>query len=158
MLPFLTICFVTPSLSNFCQTIILFWNGVDLPPSYLDNVFKYTVLFFLTAPLTATNCDAAGRTNWQNFTEDDTDVREYEVISTWRVHSHMYITSTWFQPPASTAYVLSFPLAFLCHLSGRIPCYLAFKNILNLLLISISSTAYFLILFLRAKSSFYYEK
>ena len=29
---------------------LIFWNGVDLPPSYLDNVFKYTV-FFLTAPL-----------------------------------------------------------------------------------------------------------
>ena len=23
-----------------------FWNGVDLPPSYLDNVFKYTVFFW----------------------------------------------------------------------------------------------------------------
>ena len=24
----------------------LFWNGVDLPPSYLDYVFEYTVCFF----------------------------------------------------------------------------------------------------------------
>ena len=118
-----------------------------------ENRGKWKIMKEMSLPvycLTATNCNAAGRTNWQNFTEDDTDVREYEVISTWRVHSHMYITSTWFQPPASTAYVLSFPLAFLCHLSGKIPCYLAFKNILNLLLISISSTAYFLTLFLMA--------
>ena len=28
----------------------IFWNGVSLPPSYLDNVFKYTVFFF-RAPL-----------------------------------------------------------------------------------------------------------
>ena len=28
-----------------------FWHGVDLPPSYLDNVFKYTVFFFWTSPL-----------------------------------------------------------------------------------------------------------
>ena len=26
----------------------IFWNGVDLPPSYLDNVFKYNVCVFLT--------------------------------------------------------------------------------------------------------------
>ena len=30
---------------------LIFWNGVDLPPSYLDNVFKYTVFFFLGLPL-----------------------------------------------------------------------------------------------------------
>ena len=47
MLLFLTICFVPPSLSNFCQKIIsFFWKGVDLPPSYLDDVFKYTGLFW----------------------------------------------------------------------------------------------------------------
>ena len=27
-----------------------FWNWVDLPPSYLDNVFKYTVYFFDGTP------------------------------------------------------------------------------------------------------------
>ena len=27
-----------------------FWHGVDLPPSYLDNVFKYTVFFFDGTP------------------------------------------------------------------------------------------------------------
>ena len=26
-------------------------------------------------PKTATNCDAAGRANWQNLTDEDTDVR-----------------------------------------------------------------------------------
>ena len=54
MLLFLTIGFVTPSLSNFCQKnlfFLFFWNGVDLPPSYLDNVCKYTVCFFWRHPL-----------------------------------------------------------------------------------------------------------
>ena len=43
--------FCDPSLSNFCQKIIslnFFWNWVDLPPSYLDNVLKFTV--FLSYP------------------------------------------------------------------------------------------------------------
>ena len=65
-----------------------------------ENRGKWKIMKEMSLPvycLTATNCNAAGRTNWQNFTEDDTDVREYEVISTWRVHSNMYITSTWFQ-------------------------------------------------------------
>ena len=45
----------------FCDTLplqllsknhlfLIFWNGVDLPPSFSDNVFKYTV-FFLEYPL-----------------------------------------------------------------------------------------------------------
>ena len=45
----------------FCDTLPLqllskihffwfFWNGVDLPPSYLDNVFKYTVFFLEITP------------------------------------------------------------------------------------------------------------
>ena len=30
----------------------IFWYGVDLPPFYLDAVFKYIVCLFLTVPLT----------------------------------------------------------------------------------------------------------
>ena len=30
---------------------LFFWNWVDLPPSLLDNVFKYTVCFFWRVPL-----------------------------------------------------------------------------------------------------------
>ena len=33
--------------NNFCS---IFWNGVDLPPSYVGNVFKYTVFFFDVTP------------------------------------------------------------------------------------------------------------
>ena len=45
--------FLTPSHFNFCQKPFLFnfWNGVDLPASHLDNVFKYTVFFFWRLPL-----------------------------------------------------------------------------------------------------------
>ena len=28
------------------QIFSIFWNGADLPPSYLDHVFKYTAFFF----------------------------------------------------------------------------------------------------------------
>ena len=35
------------SKNNF---YLIFWNGVDLPPSYLDNVFQYTVVFFDGTP------------------------------------------------------------------------------------------------------------
>ena len=50
--------FVTPSLLSLCQKIIFFlffWNWVDLPPSLLDNVFKYTVFFFWRHPLLVIN-------------------------------------------------------------------------------------------------------
>ena len=53
MFLFLTICFVTPPSPTFVKNhfFLFFWHGVDLPPSYLDNVCKYTVLCFWRNPL-----------------------------------------------------------------------------------------------------------
>ena len=65
----------------FCDTLplqllsknhifLIFWNEVDLPPSLLDNVFKYTVFFLEITPYYLTDSVVYGHPpTWVDFVE-----------------------------------------------------------------------------------------
>ena len=72
MLIFLTKCLWLPPSSPFVKKsfFLFFWNWVDLPPSLLDNVFKYTVFLGGGVPLNMCNWNSSYVSGERNLDEN----------------------------------------------------------------------------------------